>query len=558
MLPEKRSLGIFLALGLTPCPALAASWTLWADDSNNVPPGNFPQIAISTQRQIFLTRLFPQAGASGVVLRADLDDPAPQFVQMPGFPLPTPAPGKGYANVFCMTTNAQGEPIVGLSANGSSMNTEPMLMTWDEAGGKWFAPKINPPGEVCAHNMYILDRAPNGDIWAGCQWHGAYRSTDAGASFDYVDVSKLVGASTPGYYPTRASGAGDLGALYGLHIGPDDRVYFGTETGGVVYSTDRGKTFLPLDAAPNDPMSSMARATNSGNVGGLGVTPDGRILVQGADGVAPYPPPDGVHFYVFDPVAKTTTLATGFPDYFLGGQQVTQIVTMPSGQMFLHTNHMNVDPMTGTPTLGGIMTSDDGVSWTAFNTGIDEAFKLPNMNVWIDGNGQRLGRAFAVDGDDLYTVTENGKIYVLATDPQADTDGGTTDGTTTDGSTTDGGATTGSHATTGDPGTGPGSSDASGDPGTPTSGETGGTAGGAGDVTGSDEVTSGPGGDTGGAAADTTDTTGSSDAGGATGDASGCGCRSRGPADAGGATLLLAGAAAWARPRRRSGAARPR
>lgn len=97
-----------------------------------------------------------------MVLRADLDDPAPQFVQMPGFPLPTPAPGKGYANVFCITANAQGEPIVGLSANGSSTNTEPMLMTRDE---------------VCAHNLYILDRAPNGDIWAGCQWHGAYRST---------------------------------------------------------------------------------------------------------------------------------------------------------------------------------------------------------------------------------------------------------------------------------------------------------------------------------------------------------------------------------------------
>src|SRR5205085_2434224 len=107
---------------------------------------------------------------------------------------------------------------------------------------------------------------------------------------------------------------------------------------------------LPLDAAPTDPLSPMARATNSGNVGGLGVTPDGKILVQGLPGKAPDPAPDAVHFYVFDTVAHTTTPGVGFPDYFLSGQQITQIVTMPSGQMFLHSNSPSVDEMTGAPT----------------------------------------------------------------------------------------------------------------------------------------------------------------------------------------------------------------
>lgn len=534
-LPPALCLGVLL----TAPTAQAAGWVVWADGSNNVQSRGFPQIAISTQREIFLTHLVPQPDASGVVFRAQLDDAAPQFVQMPGFPLPTPAAGKTYNNVFCMTTNVQGEPIVGLSANGSSSNTEPMLMTWDEQAGQWFAPKINPPNEVCAHNMYIIDRAPNGDIWAGCQWHGAYHSIDDGATFDYVDISKLVGASTPGYYPTRATGAGDLGALYGLHIGPDDRIYFGTETGGVVYSTDRGKSFLPLDAAPNDPMSSMARATNSGNVGGLGVTPDGRILVQGNVGVAPYPDPDATKFYVFDTVARTTTLGTGFPDYFLGGQTVTQIVTMPSGQMFLHSNHPTVDPMTGTPTPGGIMASDDGVAWSEFNEGIDEVFMVPNMNVWVDGNGPRLGRAFAVDGDDLYTVTETGRIYVLTTEPMGGTDGGTAGNTTEDSATTTDSNTT-ANPTTG--ATGGSSGDAGSDSGAPTGGGTGGGSG----SDGSDGVT----GEASGTAAGSSGTTADSETGGA----DGCACRSDDTPDAGGAALLLLSVGACTRLRRRRAA----
>ena len=450
--------------------ALAESWAVWADSSNGVLPRTFPALAISPQRDIFFTYLAPQPDHNGVVYRAHLDDPGRTFTAMPSFPLPTPAPGKPYDNVFTMTTTAQGEPVVGLSANGLSNNTEPMLMTWDKTAGHWLAPTITPASAVCAHNLFTLDRAPNGDLWAGCQWHGAYHSTDDGRTFQYVDVSALVAVSTPGYFPTRSNGASSLGALYGLTLGPDGSIYVGTESGGVVYSSDRGASFHPLDRNANDPMSPMARATNMGNVAGLGVTPDGRVLAQGVPGLAPYPQGDTSRLYVFDTVARTTTVGVGFPAYFLGGQTVAQIVTLPSGRMFLHTGHDTVDPTTGTPTLGGIMASTDGVSWAPENTGIDEVFKISGNNGWVDGNGKGTRRPFAIADNTLYTVTKTGKIYALGAVGGADA--GTSSGGSTGASS--GGTTGGS--TGASPGGTTGGSTGASPGGSPTGGKAGGCA----------------------------------------------------------------------------------
>lgn len=483
--------------------ALAESWSVWAGPSQGVLSRTFPSLAISPQRDIYFTFLAHQSDHNGVVLHAHLDDPARTFSPMPPFPLPTPAAGQPYNNVFSITTTTKGEPVVALSANGRSDNTEPMLMTWDGAAQHWLAPPITPPGAVCGHNMYVIDRAPNGDLWAGCQWHGAYRSTDDGRTFQYVDVTALVAASSPGYFPTRAAGLGTLGALYGLTFGPDGSIYIGTEGGGVVYSSDRGASFHPLDRAPQNPMSTMARATNVANVAGVGLTPDGRILVQGVDGLAPYPPSDTTRLYAFDPVARTTTVAVGFPAYFLGGQTVSQMVTLPSGRMFFHSSHDTVDATTGTPTLGGIMSSTDGVHWAPDNAGIHETFKVSGSNGWIDGNGLSTHRPFAVDGDTLYSVTKTGQIYVLGA------------GAGTGASTGAGGG-----ATTGGAG----------------NGATAGGAGGAG--------AGGTGGSAGGAGGSSGETTGGSKGGGAH---AGCGCRAGGgePSTEGtvalGAVLALAG-----------------
>lgn len=424
--------------------ARADGWTLWAD---GLAAGVGPSIAISDQREIFYAVLAPQQDGTGTVYRAGLDDPQRVFTEMPGFPLPTPQGNVSYNNVMAMTTNARGEPVVGLSINGNWTNTEPLLMTWDKDAGAWLAAAIAPAEAVCTRNIVKLARAPKGDLWAVCQWRGAYHSTDDGRTFQFVDVSQAVAAAVPGYFPTRTNGASDLGALFGLVIGPDGAVFIGSESGGTVYSTDDGATWRPLDADPTNPTSTMARATNMGNVAGVGVLSDGRVIVQGGDGNAPYPPPGTVGLHVFDLAAHTTTTATGFPDYILAGLTTGQIVTMPSGAVFFNTAHDRVDEMTGAPSFGGIARSSDGLAWTLDNGGIDEIVKVPNMNLWIDGLGRANVHPFAVDGDDLYVVTKTGKIFVQSTG-----DGGT--GTDSAGATTSGTGGTGGASDTASPTTG--------------------------------------------------------------------------------------------------------
>ena len=390
----------------------ATTWAAWA----GVSTGTYPVLAIapSPRRDIYYANISNTASGMGMVWRAKLDDPARTFSLMPGFPLPTPAAGMPYQNVFTLTTNLNGEPIVGLSANGRSDNTDPMLMTWDEVAGHWFAPPISPSGSVCGHNLYRVSRAPNGDIWAICQWHGAYHSIDAGRSFQYIDVSALLKVTDPAYFPLRMSGTQaltDLGALYSLAFGADGTVYIGCEAGGVVYSPDRGATWHPVDYDYTNPMSTMARVTNEGNVYGLGVAADGRLVMQATPGAAAYPPADPTRFYTVDLVAHSVTIARGLPDYWMGGRM--QIVTLPSGAMFFGSNHDTVNSTTGVAQIGGILSSTNAIDWSAMNAGIHESFSVSSTQ-WVDGNGRGDQGALAADGADLYTVTTTGKIFQLA------------------------------------------------------------------------------------------------------------------------------------------------
>lgn len=399
------------ALGfLFPDAAAAQHWALWADTSNGLRSATYPVLAIAPtpRRDIYFSFMVPIAGSTGLVYRARMDDPARRFTAMPGFALPTPAAGMGYYNVYAMVTTRGGDPVVGLNANGRSDNADPLLMTWDERAGQWFRPTVTPANASCTHAIYRLDRAPNGDIWAVCQWRGAFVSTDDGRSFAYLDVNALLHTRHPRYFPTRAGGVDYLGALFGLAVAPDGTVYVGSETGGLVQTSDRGATWSPVDDDYTNPMSGLARATNSGDDYGVGVMRDGRVVFQGYPGDGPYPPEDAKRLYLVDRAARTVTVARGIPDYFLGGR--LQFASVPGG-IFFHSNHDTVNPMTGAPQPGGIFRSTHGVDWEPANEGIDESLRVPGMNVWVDGNGRGASGGFALDGDDLYTVSASGKIF---------------------------------------------------------------------------------------------------------------------------------------------------
>lgn len=408
---------MFALAALAATPASAQRWTAWA---TGLRPGVYPVLAVapSPRRDVYYSFLMSTPDGAGAVWRGRVDDPSRAFVRMPTFPLPTPAAGMAPANVMSMTTNRLGEPVVGLSAAGRSDNTDPMLMTWSESMGRWFAPPVTPAGNHCAHNLYGVERAPNGDIWAICQWHGAYVSTDDGRTFQYVDASARLRSSHPGYFPTRAAGTDDLGALYSLGFTADGTVVIGTETGGVVQSSDRGATWHPFDSDWANPRSALAGVTNLGNVYGLGVMPDGRFVMHGFRAADATPPPDATRLYAVDRAAGTVTRARGLPDYFLGGR--TRFVALPSGEVFFHTNHDTVDAM-GAPAFGGVLMTRNGVDWAPMNAGIDEAVHAVT-GAWIDGNGRGAAGSLAVDGRDVYTATTTGRIYRLTLDAVTPTD----------------------------------------------------------------------------------------------------------------------------------------
>ena len=410
-----------LACLLTPTAARAQRWVRHV---GGLRAGTYPVLAVAQppRRDVYYSVQFPAPGGMGAVWRGRIDDPSAPFVQMPPFPLPAPAPGNSLANVFTLTTNRLGEPVVGLSANGRSDNTAPMLMTWSEADGRWLAPPVTPAGHNCTHNLYRVDRAPNGDLWGICQWEGAYVSTDDGRSFRYLDLSALVRASHPSYFPTRAAATEFLGALYSLTFAADGAVIIGSETGGVVTSSDRGATWHPLDPDAANPRSPLAGVTAVGNVYGLSARPDGRLIVHGFQATTSPLASDPTRLYLVDRVARTVTPARGVPDYTLGGR--LQIVSLPSGESFFHTNRNTVDDA-GAPTYGGIQRTADGLTWAAANDGIREAVMVSGMSLWVDGNGRGAGGGFAVDGSDLYTVTAQGNVYRYvrdgATTPDAST-----------------------------------------------------------------------------------------------------------------------------------------
>ena len=277
--------------------------------------GNFPLLAISCQGDIFYSFLPPAQGTTGQVWRGSLNDPNRAFTLMPGFPLAPPPAARTTPTWRRWSSTRTANPSSACSPTAVRATPARCSMTWDESAGQWFAPPINPPTAVCAHRIANMAVSANGDIWAGCQWHGLYHSTDQGRTFDYVDVDALMLAQHPEYFPTREDNVNTLGAIYGVTTAPDDTVYLGTETGGVVYSPDHGATWNPLDQQDTNPMSPMMRMTVSGDVAGLGVMADGRLLVQGGAN-------DPYDFWIMDRAKATVTPIVSFPQYYLGNQTV--------------------------------------------------------------------------------------------------------------------------------------------------------------------------------------------------------------------------------------------
>ena len=324
-----------------------------------------------------------------------------------------------------MTTNSSGEPVIGTAAPG---NTDPSqtgatkLYRFDMATNQWVAPPLtayagqNIPTLQPNNAMYQLTRGADGTLWGGGQWTKTYRSTDGGKTFTVIDEKALLAQTHPTYYTNPAgfpSKNGGDGAIYGIRVAPNGYVYEGTETGGVIYSPDNGATWNPLDYDYLNPNSTMARASNIGNVAGLGFTKDGKVVIQGAPGTAANPANDATHLYLVDPVQHTVQTCLGFPDYFFGSQDVHTIMTTADGTMFINTGRNTMT--NGSPSIGGVFTSTDGLNWSPFNTGLTSADNFDYRSAGPD--------SMVVIGNEVFMSTTDGKIWTYTTVPEPGTAG---------------------------------------------------------------------------------------------------------------------------------------
>jgi hypothetical protein len=384
--------------------AQSSPWRLWA---SGLPVGFHPRLAVAPDHSIYYGLL--GGGTLGVIYRAPSALASNgSFVALPAIPYLSIV-----NNVVALTTSANSEPVVGIFHGPAAQNfTDPIAFVQDAVSQQWVAATITIPANL---GVFAMARAPNGDLWFGAKWGRVYHSTDNGRSYTAIDETALVAASAPCYYPTIGGNPSD-GAIYSINVDSRGWVYAGTEGAGVVYSSDAGTTWKPVDAFACDPVnpgqhnlaSPMVQITHTGNTGAVGFTVDNNVIWNGTNPFN-YPGWSSSIGYA-DLVAKTTAPVSGFVPFFIvNGLQTQKIVTTASGAIFLHSGaNAAFDPNPPPPPNSsqfsmGIYTSNDGLHWAQANNGITGV-----------NNGLAEG-SLAVDGDRVFTATADGKIWVLDT-----------------------------------------------------------------------------------------------------------------------------------------------
>ena len=368
------------------------SWQLWGTGPIS---GAFPRMTVAPNHDIFYTRQSGGGGIiPGVIYKSNTQNAVGNFVALPAIPVPPSL----LNNIFSICTNQNNEPIAGILRNNGA---DPWLYRFNNSTQQWVTATTNANPSLGA---YCMNRAPNGTIWVGGKWTYLYKSVDNGNSYTVIDQSAKMPTVYPCYFPTWGGSTLD-GAIYGINIDANGRVYAGTETNGLLYSDDQGVNWKPVDfhlckvsnPAVRDTFSPMRGASFGGNVAGIGFTSNNNVVFSGS-ALWSLNWPNSLA--IADMTNNTVTPALGFPTSLIAdGQQIPKIVTTTSGQMFLHSNGKNTDPGVG------IYTSTDGIHWTLFNTGITSFM-----------SGQASG-SLAVDGNSVFMATQDGLIWKYTATP---------------------------------------------------------------------------------------------------------------------------------------------
>lgn len=388
--------------------APAAGWQLWA---TGLPGGLHPRLAVGPDHTIYYG-LQATGGTRGVIYQASNALAASgSFTAMAPIPYLTIT-----NNIQALTTNANSEPVVGIfhyynpsDPTGTAQHlNDPIAFVYDRVSGQWQSASLTIPANL---GVFAMARAPNGDLWFGAKWSRVYRSADGGRSYTAIDESPLVQANAPCYYPTLSGNPGD-GAIYSINVDSRGWVYAGTEGAGVVYSSDSGASWRPVDAfacmpgnpTQHNPASPMEPVTRTGNTGAIGFTLQNNPVWNGTQLFSYNNWTSSIGYA--DLQTQTVLPATGFVTNFIYlGLQVSRIVTSANGTLFLHSGaNASFDPNPPPPPINslysmGLYASGDGVHWAQFNTGITST---------NDGGSEG---SLAVDGSRVFTATADGKVW---------------------------------------------------------------------------------------------------------------------------------------------------
>ncbi len=395
----------------------ASSWTLFADSSKGlpvVPAGSFinmPRMTVDAAHNcIYISSAntwkagLGWAGTDNVcrIWKGDLTTGS--FTLMPQTGL-----SAGKFSVYDMIINKNGEVVIsgGWGTQGYTSGTGGDFFYFDVPTQTWVAANyVGSKPNLIVHNMSM---APNGTIWGAGRWHDVYKSTDNGRTFTDINPHNTIPAIM---WPTQ-TGATDEGATYGIFYDPNTNcVFTGTETGGVIYSADDGAHWDCVDPHyHNNSGTSTINEGFLGNIWGFGLSKTNELIINGYPGTGA---PSGNFgaigqgMYHYNHTAKTDGVCAGFPAYLFNNQKYyDHIITTADGHNFFEIERTPDVDFVG---QGGIYTSADGINWTAFNTGIT----FPSFGTGSYHYTYSEG-ALAVNGNDVYTATSDGKIYIYNT-----------------------------------------------------------------------------------------------------------------------------------------------
>lgn len=377
---------LFICLSFWSTQAQNPTWKLWA---SGLPSGVYPRMVVAPNHDIFYT-LLGTGVQLGYIYKANTQDSNPIFQALPQIPRPSTIQN----NIVALGYNHQNEVMAGIYRTDQQ---QPWLFRFDHQKMAWDT--ATSPGSPTLGG-HCMATSPNGTIYVGTRWAYIYKSTDGGRTFEVIDESSLIKMDYPCYYPSF-NGSDLNGAIFCISIDKNGRVYAGTETAGVIYSDDEGKSWHPADLFACLPgtktqkdTSSIMRALNmSGNVAAIGFTKEQQLVWSGPDmwqlgwknklGFA-------------DLHSKIVHEVKGLPDYLIQtGQQVSKIVTSENGQMFFHSgNSTNSSQI-------GIYTSRDGINWKLFNDGITGQNDGPSQG------------SLAADGNKVFMATRDGKVWIF-------------------------------------------------------------------------------------------------------------------------------------------------